>query len=617
MVYSQPVRIDEVEVDGYPLIKYHGFIASNRTGGLVAANGKIDWMCMPNFDSAPILASILDRKRGGYFSIRPRITDEVYVQQYYKGLTNILTTEFVKEGRTILRVTDFIPTSEYSTVNFPEVHRFAEAGKSDVDVVVEFYPIMNYGRDEIRIRKEGDGYLFVSQKKSIGLVGNVPFKKKDGGVYSIFNLPSRSSQWFIMLYNVRHLDRITDYKSYERMEETSAFWKNWVSQGNYSGIYGETVIRSALTLKGLFYEPTGLMAAAPTASLPESIGGDRNWDYRFAWIRDTAYVVEALSMIGYKREATKFLYDLMERIQGDGDIKTIYTISGDGETEETTLDWEGYRNSRPVRIGNKASDQLQIDEYGSIVNAIYYFSRIGGLINSYLWDFVVSLLNKLKTLWKEKDSSLWEFRGPPQHYVYSKLMCWTAFSRAIEIANDLHFSAPIDQWKKTADEIKRSILMNGYDRETNSFTQYYGSKYVDASLLRLPQLGFLSLSDRRLRGTIKRIEDELMVDGYLFRRYLNDDGLKSRDNSFLLLSFWYVEDQILFNNLQKAREIFENLMEKSNDLGLFSEEVDYETGEMVGNFPQAITHLGVIRSAIKLSVEYKKNSRRVRPRDIL
>lgn len=610
MGFTGLTRLEDVESDGYSLIKNHGFIASNRTGALVSSNGAIDWACMPHFDSEPIFASILDREKGGHFSIRPVETDDLHVYQYYREFTNILVTEFVRKNRTVLKLTDFIPTSEYTTINFPEIHRYVEASNGDTDIRVEFFPILNFGKSRYDIQKERSGYLFKSGKRNVGIVGDVNLKRAGDGVAGEFNLPGKTSKWVVMLHNIKHIGRITDYKSYNRMEETSAYWKNWVSQGSYEGIYSENVIRSALTLKGLFFEPSGLMVAAPTTSLPECIGGERNWDYRYAWIRDTAYVIEALSMIGYKREATKFLYDMMERIQNDGRIRTIYTISDEGNTDEQELDFCGYRNSKPVRIGNKASEQLQIDEYGTIINAIYYFSRIGGLINSYLWDFLLDLLNTLETLWSEKDSSLWEFRTPRQHYVYSKLLCWAAFTKAIEIAENLHFSAPIGKWKKTADEIKKSILTNGYNEDINSLTQYYGTDQVDASLLRAPLLGFLPPTDRRMKGTVQRIEEELMNKDYLFKRYNNDDGLKSKDNAFLLLSFWYVEDLILFKNNKRARTVFETLLERGNQLGLFSEEIDFDSAEMLGNFPQGITHLGIIRAAKKLSDDYKLNMKR-------
>lgn len=609
MGFSGLTRYEDVEFEGYPLISQHGFIASNRTGALVTATGKIDWACMPNFDSEPIFASILDRKKGGYFSINPLETDDLHVFHYYREFTNILVTEFVRNDKTVMKVSDFIPTSEYTTINFPEIHRYIEAGNNDVDVHIEFFPILNYGKGKYRAEKKRGGYLFKSPGKNVGVVGELNFEKVGTGVTGDFTLPSRTSKWIVMLHNVNHIDRITDYKSYNRMEETSAYWKNWVSQGNYQGIYSENVIRSALALKGLFYEPSGLMAAAPTTSLPECIGGERNWDYRYAWIRDTSYVIEALSMIGYKREATKFLYDMMERIQHDKRIRTIYTISEDSNVEEKNIDFEGYRKSGPVRIGNEASNQLQIDEYGSIINSIYYFSQIGGLINSYLWDFLLGILHDLKSLWKEKDSSLWEFRTEPQHYVYSKLLCWAAFDKAIEIAETMHFSAPINDWRKTAEEIRKSILSHGYNKETQSFTQYYGSTEIDASLLRMPLLGFLPPGDRRIKNTIKRIEEELMRKDFLFKRYLADDGLKGDDNAFLLLSFWYVEDQIIFKNVKKARTVFETLLEMGNKIGLFSEEIDFKTGEMLGNFPQGITHLGVIRAAKKLSDDFKLNHR--------
>lgn len=598
----------DIEEAGYSKIRNHGMIANNRSAALVSMNGTIDWGSLPNFNSPPIFSSILDKNKGGYFSIYPIDTDDLFVHQSYKEFTNILMTDFIRHNKTILRITDFLPASEYTTISFPEIHRLLETQSEDVDVSIRFKPIINYGRDDVHIDKRKYGYIYKGKESSVGLVAGFELKKRNDEINVDITLGKRASEWIITLYGVNHLDRISDYKSYRRLEETVFYWQKWSNMSSYNGAYDSDVNRSALTLKGLFYEPTGLMVAAPTTSFPESIGGERNWDYRFTWIRDTAYVVEAMSMIGYKREATKFLYDMMETIQKDKRIRTIYSINGDGNLEEMELDYEGYLGSSPVRIGNKASDQLQIDQYGSIINAIYYLSKIGGIINSYLWDFVGETLDNISHLWNYPDSSIWEFRTEPRHYVYSKLMCWVAYTRAIELGNDQGFSAPYRKWKVVADEIKKDIITKGFNKETNSFSQYYGSEETDASLLRMPLVGFLPVTDNRIKGTIAKIEKDLMVRDYLFKRYTEDDGLRGEDNAFLLLSFWYVENLILMKRYNKAKEVFDSLLDRANHLGLFSEEIDFSTNDLIGNFPQAITHLGVIRSAIMLNEFLKKSN---------
>lgn len=609
MTFIVSKKYDELHKDGYLKIANHGMIVNNRTAALVGLDGTIDWACLPNFNSPPVFDSILDSKKGGFFSIRPRDTDGLEVIQYYKELTNVLITEFVREGRVIMRLTDFIPISDYPTISFPEIHRLVETRSEEVPIEVAFKATLNYGRDHVDLTSRRNGFIFQSKTSNVGIVSEIPLTAEDHSVVSHTTLPKRSSKWLVALQGILHLDAVPDYKSYERLEETIDYWQKWSGSGNYKGLYNNDVLRSALTLKGLFYEPTGLMVAAPTASLPECIGQERNWDYRFTWIRDTAYVIEALGMIGYKREATKFLYDMMDIIEREKKVRTIYPINQNSDLEELELDYEGYMGSRPVRIGNKASTQLQVDQFGSIINAIHALSNSGGIINSYLWNFVGETLDGLSELWKMPDSSIWEFRTEPRHYVYSKIVSWSAFNNAIDMGKKQGFSGPYRKWKAIADEIKEDILKKGYDPELNSFVQYYGSKETDASLLRIPLLDFLPVNDKRFLGTMEKIDRDLRVTDHLFKRYREDDGLSGHDNAFLLLSFWYVEVLIKMNRLEEAKDIFDSLMDRANHLGLLSEEVDFATGEQLGNFPQAITHLGVIRAAVFLNIAFKNGHR--------
>nr|BAR87973.1 trehalase [Thermoplasma volcanium] len=611
MAFHGLVKYSDITVEGYPKIQYHGFIGNNRTAMLVAMNGYIDWGCLPNFNSNAVFSSILDKNKGGYFAIFPSDTTDVYVDQYYKEMTNVLVTEFVKNGKIILRLTDFMPDSEYGKISFPEVHRFVESFSEPIDITIDFKPTFNYGQDKPIIEKDQHGFIFTTDKESIGISSEFPLRKNSDRIFGNVKMEPRSSSWIIALYGIHHLFRTTDYKSYLRLQETTDYWRKWASSSSYAGAYHSMVMRSALALKVLFYEPTGLMVAAPTASLPEAIGGERNWDYRFTWIRDTAYVIEALSSIGYKYEATEFLYDMMDMITRDNRIRTIYSIDDSNDLEERIIDYEGYRGSRPVRIGNKAVDQLQIDQYGSIVRAIHSMAKAGGIVNSYLWDFVEQVMAKIEYLWKYPDSSIWEFRTEPKQYVYSKVMSWAAFDSAISMAKDLGLSAPIKQWKSIQDEIKKEVLEKGFDTDTNSFVQYYGSKNIDAALLRLPILGFIPANDEKFLGTLSRIEKELMVDGYLFKRYREDDGLKGDEGSFLMLTFWYIEDLILMKRLKKAREVLESVLEKANHLGLYSEEIDEKSGDFLGNFPQALSHLGVIRVAPKLEEALLKRTSKI------
>ncbi|MCL5783080.1 MAG: glycoside hydrolase family 15 protein [Candidatus Thermoplasmatota archaeon] len=609
MVFQGSKKFRNLAQNGYLKISNHGMIANNRTAALVGLNGTIDWACLPNFNSAPVFDSILDRNKGGYFSVRPHEAEDLEVIQYYKEFTNVLITEFLRDTKIILRITDFIPVSDYPTISFPEIHRLVETLSEDVAVEVGFKATLNYGRDPVHLEARKNGFIFQSVSSNVGIAGEIPLKISGSKVASVEKIPRRSARWLIALQGISHLDKISDYKSFQRMEETIEYWQTWSAISKYKGLYNNDVNRSALMLKGLFYEPTGLMVAAPTASLPECIGSERNWDYRFTWIRDTAYVIEALAMIGYKHEATKFLYDMMELIEREKKVRTIYSINQSNDLEEMELDYEGYMGSKPVRIGNKASTQLQVDQFGSIVNAIHSLSEAGGIINSYLWNFVGETLDSLDELWKMPDSSIWEFRTEPKHYVYSKVVSWSAFNQAIEMGKEQGFSGPYRKWKAIADGIKDDIIKNGYNEELNSFTQYYGSRETDSSLLRMPLLDFLPANDRRIRGTIGKIEKDLRITDNLFRRYREDDGLNGEDNAFLLLSFWYVEVLLKMGKTNDAKEVFDSLLDRANYVGLLAEEIDFRTGDQLGNFPQAITHLGVIRGAIMLNSVLKNGKR--------
>jgi glucoamylase len=597
----------EISDENYIKIGNHGAIFNNRTAALIGLDGTMDWACFPNFDSDPIFDSILDYKKGGYFMFKPLC--DTKLNQYYEEFTNILITEFIKNNDVILRLTDFLPISEFSTVNFPEIHRFVEV-LDNVKVKIHFKPNFNFGTEIPEIEENDNGYLFRGSKSNVGLSSNFKLNKGNMLVYNDdITLGKGTYQWLVISAGINHISKVYEYKSYARLEETRNYWRVWSNKIDYHGLYHKYLMRSALTLKGLFYDPTGMMVAAPTSSLPEAIGGERNWDYRFTWARDTAYVIDALSMVGLKDEATKFLYDMMNKINADKRLRTIYPINGSGSITEKIIDYSGYRNSAPVRIGNKAEEQLQIDQYGSIVNAIYHFALSGGMVTVQLWDFILDILNSLKLIWKYSDSSIWEFRTEPKQYVYSKLLSWTAFHRAGIIGRKLGYSGNYDEWKSIEDEIKNEILEQGFNKDLNSFVQYYGSDTVDASMLIMPLTDFLDPDDYRLVGTIKMIESRLMNSSYLFKRYIEDDGIKGKDNAFLLLSFWYIEDLIKMDRVSDAKEVLESILKRSNHLMLFSEEIDFDSYEMLGNFPQAITHLGVISAITKLNNEFKRNEK--------
>lgn len=591
----------ELFQDGYLRIRNHGMISNNRTAILVGMEGTIDWACIPDFDSKPVFDSILDRDNGGRFSIYPDNPEQLSVRQYYKEHTNILVTEFLKNFSKILRITDFIPVSDYNTITFAEVYRLIESFSEQLNLHILFKPHF-LSNESTLVEKRKEGFIFRSQDQSIGIVSGFKLNKRNNMIDSVVEMNRDSAKWIIAPYGVRYLNPLGDYRPYQNMEMTTDYWRKWVQESSYRGIFNSEVIRSSLTLKSLFYEPTGLMVAAPTASLPEKIGGERNWDYRFTWVRDTAYVIEALSSLGYKKEATKFLYDLMDRIRKEGTLRTIYPISDhNDDLVERAMNYSGHLGSKPVRFGNLASKQLQMDQYGSIVEAIYHLDKAGGLISPTLWEFVGETLEIIEKNWAKPDSSIWEFRTEQKHYVYSKIMAWNAFDKAITIGKKHEFSGKYKKWRNIANSIRTDVIERGFNPSTGSFTQFYGSDKADASLLRIPLTGFVSEKNRMFSGTLNHIVSELMTEDYAFFRYKSDDGLIGDDNTFFLLSFWYAQVLILLKRYSEAKSVIDSLLEKGNHLGLFSEEYDVINRDLLGNFPQAITHLGIITSCVALN----------------
>lgn len=596
---GERINIQKIIKDGFVPIKYHGVVSNNRTAGLIAVNGDIDWLCLPDFSSDPIFDSILDSKKGGFLKFFILNYNNIEVEQFYDGDTMILITEFYSENRKILRITDFMPAVEYTSINFPEMHRIIDAYES-CEICIRFKPTINYTLSPLRKLSSSRKIVYHKNDQKVGLFSSVDMNEENDS-YRVY-LGKGSRSYFIVSFGMREEDEYSNYKTDLRLEETKNFWTNFIASSNYKGIMREVAIRSAITLRALFHDPSGMMVAAPTSSLPECVGGDRNWDYRYSWVRDTSYVIQALSMMGLKRVSTKYLYDMMQIIEEDGEeIRVLYGVSNSTNFNEIEIDYEGYMGSRPVRMGNLASRQFQLDVYGSFINAIYNLSVIGGTVNSYMWDFIIDLLEKIKDIWKIPDSSIWEFRTQPKHYTYSKVMCWLGYDRAIKLGRSLNYQGEYGKWEDIKEQIRADILKNGVDTKTGSFVQYYGSEDVDSSLLRIPLTGFVDAKDPLFINTLERIKNELMSNDILFKRYRNDDGLKCEDNAFLLMSFWYIEDLILMGEIEEAESLLNKIISMGNHLYLFSEEIDLKTGELIGNFPQAITHLGVIRCIFRLN----------------
>lgn len=598
---SELYKYEDIFIEGYPKISAHGYIANNRTGALISMDGTVDWLCLPDFSSEPVFDKILDKNKGGYFFIRPNEKEKYSYFQEYDGDTLILKTWFYRDGKPSASITDFMPSTEYYSIKFPEIHRIVEAYE-DIEMELGIKPTINYMIQPLSRKIEKGKLLFEKGNKRVGLFFSSNLELVVNEEHNhLFKMRKGEKQVFVLSYQMRKDDSLYNYDSERRLEMTRTMWKRFSSEIQIKGKWAEYVKRAAIIIRGMFFVPNGMMVAAPTTSLPECIGGERNWDYRFSWIRDTSYVIEALSMVGMKTRAINYLYDMVEIIENEGDIKVLYPIDPEQNIKEMEIDYEGYRKSNPVRIGNLASEQFQLDVYGSMINAIEHMYEANGIINSYMWDFVMNIVEKIGNIWKIPDSSIWEFRTERKHYVYSKVMCWLGVSKAIKLGRNLGYNAPYDEWENLMNNIKSDIMENGVSKKSGSFVQFYGSEDVDASLLRIPLTGFIDPRDPVAVNTLKRIENELMYDGFLFKRYKNYDGINCEDNAFVLMSFWYAELLIEMGDKKKAEEVIGKIIDLTNGLGIISEEIDIKSKEQIGNFPQAISMLGFIRAISKLN----------------
>ncbi len=586
----------------YLPIEDYGIIGDLHTVALVGKNGSIDWCCIPSFDAPSIFGALLDAEKGGFFSIAPQDTPGMDQKQYYLPETNILITRFLTlDG--VGEVIDFMPI-EPSTESTTR-HRILRAvrvvrGRLAFELICR--PAFNYARDVHTVHLSQRGAAFRSADLSLGLFSSVPLEEDGrGGVAATFTL--QQDQWAYFLLESTGDQEIEpphfSLAEYQQiLLDTKNYWRNWLSQCRYQGRWREMVQRSALALKLLTYAPTGAIVAASTTSLPESRGGERNWDYRYTWLRDSALTIHSLLVLGFHEEAEAFVSWLRARaseLEEGGSLQTMYTIHGGHDMTEITLDHlEGYRQSRPVRIGNGAYQQLQLDITGEFLDGIYVYMRKRGVYYGG-WLYVLRLINWLDTHWQTLDEGIWEVRGGKRAFVHSRVMCWVAFDRAIRMAQDQGLPAPIDQWRATRDTIYSEIMEKGWSEQKQSFVQYYGSDAIDASALLISLTKFTSETDPRIVHTIDRIQRELMHEPHVYRYRENaaDDGLKGVEGTFSICSFWLVEALARAGRLEEARQNLEQMLTYANHLGLYSEEVG-PVGEALGNFPQAFTHLALI-----------------------
>jgi GH15 family glucan-1,4-alpha-glucosidase len=592
----------------YLPIADHGIIGDLHTVALVGANGTIDWYCCPSFDSPSVFASILDKDKGGFYRISPAEDDWTSRQLYFPD-TNVLITRFFTE-QGVAEQQAFMPIAR--TGRERHRHRLIRRivcvrGGLRFRLVLE--PRFNYGRDSHTIRQHEHGVVFESDTHCLALQATTPFACDDQGVHSEFSLEAGQSVTFVLEqvergYVPRRYEEDETRDAYER---TIAFWRKWLSQSQYRGRWREMVQRSALTLKLLTYQPTGAIVAAPTTSLPETIGGTRNWDYRYTWIRDAAFSLYGLLRLGFTEEASAFMDWLTDRFRegadSEGDpLQTMYGIDGRRELPEETLDhFEGYRGSRPVRIGNAAANQLQLDIYGELIDSVYLFNKYGRPIYHEAWEDLRRLVEWVGDNWDQPDEGIWETRGGRHDFTFSRLMCWVAVERAVRMARQRGLPADLVQWMRHRDDIYEQIMERGWNDERGAFVQHYDSDLLDASLLLMPLVKFIAPTDPRWLSTLDAISHELVSDSLVHRYNPQSfaDGLGEAEGTFSICSFWFVEALTRAGKVDEARLAFEKMLTYANHLGLYSEEIG-RSGELVGNFPQAFTHLALISAAFNL-----------------
>jgi GH15 family glucan-1,4-alpha-glucosidase len=591
----------------YQPIENYGIIGDLNTVALVGLNGSIDFMCFPDFDSPSIFAALLDANKGGYFQIAPAF-DEMKTKQLYLPDTNVLLTRFLSaEG--VGEITDFMPVEEL--YNGKELIRRVTTVRGEVKYKMRCCPRFNYGRSTHAIERRSDNeIIFIStdnKKTTLRLSSSVPLQIEEGDVVAGFSLQANQTADFLFEHvDIDHSEE-KDFKTFitESLFRTVNYWKEWVGQSNYKGRWMDIVNRSALVLKLLTSYRFGSIIAAPTFSLPESIGGKRNWDYRYTWIRDASFTVYALSRLGYTKEAGAFMNwveKLCRDIKGHNRLGIMYSIDGNRQLEETILtNFEGYKQSGPVRIGNNAYSQLQLDIYGELMDSVFLYNKYGEPISYDFWKDLEKQINWLSQNWNQPDEGIWEVRGGKKNFLYSRLLCWVAIDRSIKIAEARSF--PLNkEWIKQRDIIFNSVFEEFWDEEKKAFMQFPGSNTVDASTLLMPLVRFISPKDPRWLSTLKRIEDELVSDSLVYRynpEVAAPDGLVSREGTFSMCTFWYVECLSRSGQLEKARFYFEKMLGYANHLGLYSEQLGFK-GEHLGNFPQAFTHLGLISAAYNL-----------------
>ena len=580
-------------------IEDYALIGDTQTAALVSSTGSIDWLCLPRFDSPACFAALLGDDDNGHWRIAPRDPD-ARSDRHYRGNTLVLETEWTTPTGSV-RVIDFMPPRETS----PDVVRIVRGVSGTVAMRSELRLRFDYGHVIPWVRRIHGHVDAVAGPDAVSLRSDVHQYGENFTTYADFEIGSGDEAWFVLTWHPSHQHPPKPIDAVAALEPTERYWNDWIARRVDPGGTSDEVTRSLLTLKALTYSPSGGIVAAPTTSLPETPGGERNWDYRYCWLRDATMTLAALIRSGYTEEAKAWRNWLLRAIAGSpDDIQVLYGVTGERRLPEFECDWlPGFAGSRPVRIGNAAAEQLQLDVFGEVMDALALSreSMIGS--GDAAWALQQALMRHLDDVWQRPDEGIWEVRGGPQQFVYSKVMTWVAYDRAARAVERFGMPGPAVQWRATADEIRKQVCEHGYDAERNTFTQSYGSKALDASVLLIPQVGFLPPDDPRVAGTVDAVQRELSHNGFL-RRYdvgATADGVSGDEGAFLICSFWLADSLAMIGREGEARALYDRLVALRNDVGLLAEEYDPVAGRMLGNFPQAFSHLGLVNTAWHLS----------------
>jgi GH15 family glucan-1,4-alpha-glucosidase len=591
-------------------IEDYALIGDTQTAALVGIDGSIDWLCLPRFDSAACFAALLGTPDNGRWLIAPKRGRRA-TRRSYRNRSLVLTTEWETKTGTV-RVTDFMPPR----ADMPNMVRLVEGVSGSVQMRTELVLRFDYGRLVPWVRRVGGDLCAVSGPDAVCLRSSVPVHGEGLRTEADFTVKAGEVASFVLTWHPSHVAPHEPPHAGGALERTLTWWGDWCARLHYQGAWAQEVAESLVVLKAMTFGPTGGIVAAPTTSLPEEIGGVRNWDYRYCWVRDAAFSLWALHVGGYTDESRAFVDWLLRAAGGDpANLQVLYGPGGESRLPEFEVDWlSGYENSRPVRIGNAAATQFQLDVYGEVLDTLHLARQFGIGADDEEWGLGRHLVDFVVDHWQEPDEGIWEVRGPRRHFTHSKVMAWVALDRAVRAIEKFGRDGPLEKWREIRQQIHDDVIKKGFDEKRNTFTQYYGSSELDASLLMIPLVHFLPATDLRMRGTVEAIKKELMVDGFVLRypTQKTDDGLPPGEGSFLACTFWLIDNLALTGQLEEATEIFERMLSLRNDVGLFAEEYDTRRKRLVGNFPQAFTHVGLVNSAYNLDRARKSRARALR-----